>query len=75
MCYFTGGPLALGGVITISLLVAILIAACFGVFIPLACQKFNIDPAIAAGPFITMLNDVSGVAIYLLLAGLLLSQI
>ena len=58
-------------IIGLSLMMAIVLAAVFGVFIPLGCQRFNIDPAIAAGPFITMLNDISGVGIYLALASLL----
>lgn len=62
-------------VIAFSLLVAVLIAATFGVFIPLACNRMNIDPAIAAGPFITMLNDITGVSIYLLMSVVLLQAI
>ncbi len=59
-------------IISIALLLAISVAACFGVLIPLACTRMRIDPAIAAGPFITTLNDITGVAIYLTTAGLLL---
>nr|MDA3959635.1 magnesium transporter [Planctomycetota bacterium] len=38
------------------------------------CNRIGIDPAIAAGPFITMLNDVTGVGIYLTTATILLAM-
>jgi len=39
-----------------------------GVVIPVLFKKVHIDPAIASGPFITTLNDVIGVFIYLSVA-------
>jgi magnesium transporter len=66
-------PPALSFVIASALAVAIVIAATMGVMIPLTCIRLGIDPAIAAGPFITMLNDVAGTTIYLLTASLLLN--
>lgn len=68
-------PPQLAVVIAVSLMGAILVAATLGVLIPLTCVRLHIDPAIAAGPFITMLNDVSGVTIYLLTAALLLNNL
>lgn len=65
---FTDGQLLLGWAITIAMLIAIVLAALFGTFVPIACDKMNIDPAIAAGPFITMLNDIVGVGVYLVTA-------
>ena len=61
----TDGQLLLGWAITTAMLIAIILAALFGTFIPIACDKVNIDPAIAAGPFIAMLNDIVGVGVYL----------
>ncbi len=55
----------LAGIIGIAMVLAVCMAACFGVLVPLICLRANIDPAIAAGPFITMLNDIFGMAIYL----------
>jgi len=74
MLFFAGGDLMVGGIVVISLLIAVTIAACFGVLIPLACLRTGIDPAIAAGPFITMLNDISGVGLYLVVASMLLAM-
>lgn len=55
----------LGLVVSISLFTVILFAAVFGTLIPLVLDKYNIDPALATGPFITTLNDVLGLFIYL----------
>ncbi len=55
----------LGLVVSISLFTVILFAAVFGTLIPLLLNKYKIDPALATGPFITTLNDVLGLFIYL----------
>ena len=55
----------LGLVVSLSLFTVILFAAVFGTLIPLILDKYKIDPALATGPFITTLNDVLGLFIYL----------
>ncbi len=54
-----------GAIVGISLFITVSIAAALGVLVPLTCARYRIDPAIAAGPFITMLNDTSGYVIYI----------
>jgi len=61
----------LGLVVSISLFTVIMFAAVFGTLIPLLLNKYNIDPALATGPFITTLNDVLGLFIYLTIGMLL----
>jgi magnesium transporter len=46
------------------LFVVIIFAAIMGMLIPLVLDKYDIDPALATGPFITTLNDVLGLFIY-----------
>jgi len=58
--------------ISISLLTVMIFAALFGTFIPLILDKYNIDPALATGPFITTMNDVIGLFIYFSIAKLIL---
>ena len=53
--------------VSISLLVVIVFAALFGTFVPLALEKYKIDPALATGPFITTLNDILGLFIYFMI--------
>ena len=55
----------LGIVVSISLFTVIMFAAIFGTLIPLLLDRYKIDPALATGPFITTLNDVLGLFIYL----------
>lgn len=50
--------------VSVSLLAVIIFASLFGTFIPLMLNRFNIDAALATGPFITTANDVIGLLIY-----------
>lgn len=61
---FVFGSALLGLVVSLSLFTVILFAAIFGTLIPLILDKYNIDPALATGPFVTTLNDVLGLFIY-----------
>ena len=54
-------------IVSISLLAVIVFAALFGTFIPITLKKYNIDPALATGPFITTINDILGLFIYFLI--------
>jgi len=57
-----------GLVLFVSMSMAIIVAAAIGAIIPLVFNKFNIDPAIATGPFVTTANDITGMLIYFGLA-------
>lgn len=61
----------LGLAVSISLFTVIMFAAMFGTLIPLLLDKYKIDPALATGPFVTTLNDVLGLSIYLTIGILL----
>ena len=65
--YILGYNLLLSITVSSSLIIVIVFAALFGTFIPLALQKYNIDPALATGPFITTINDILGLLIYFLI--------
>jgi len=51
--------------VSVSLFAVIIIASFFGTLIPLILNKYKIDPALATGPFITTLNDIMGLFVYL----------
>ena len=57
--------------VSIALFSVILFASVFGTFVPLILHKFNIDPALATGPFITTTNDIIGLSIYLAMGRLM----
>ena len=61
-------PPILGGIVGLAMMFVVINSALFGALIPFALTKFDIDPAIATGPFITTSNDVLGLLIYLSLA-------
>jgi magnesium transporter len=60
------GDLNLGITISLALLLVILFASITGTLIPLTLEKLDIDPALATGPFITTMNDITGLFIYFL---------
>jgi magnesium transporter len=57
--------------VSLALFSVILFASVFGTFVPLVLQRFNIDPALATGPFITTTNDIIGLSIYLAMGRLM----
>jgi magnesium transporter len=59
-----GWEIMLATTVSIALFAVIIFAALFGTFVPLTLDKYNIDPALATGPFITTTNDVIGLCIY-----------
>ena len=46
-----------------------IIAATIGSLVPLILNRFDIDPAIATGPFVTTAIDILGVTLYFIIAG------
>ena len=57
----------MGLVIGIALNLVILQATLFGGLIPFILKRADIDPALASGPFITTVNDILGLLIYLVI--------
>ena len=60
--------------VSLSLFGVVLFASVFGTLVPLALERFKIDPAIATGPFITITNDIIGMLIYMLISGALMGM-
>ncbi|WP_262173693.1 magnesium transporter [Saccharococcus sp. Marseille-Q5394] len=58
-----------------AIFVSIFVATISGSFIPLFMHRMKIDPAVASGPFITTLNDVISIIIYLGLATMFISSL
>jgi magnesium transporter len=66
--YFFHDSLQLTISVSLALFVVIIFASLFGTLVPLMLDKFKIDPALATGPFITTVNDIMGLMIYLFIA-------
>lgn len=58
--------------IAVSMLSVIVVAALVGTFVPIILDKRGIDPAIATGPFITTSNDILGIYLFFVIAGLII---
>jgi len=65
--FFFASSIALTITVSVSLFIVIIFASVFGAFVPLALNRFKIDPALATGPFITTANDIIGLLIYLII--------
>jgi magnesium transporter len=63
--YISQGNMNLTFSVSISLFIVIIFASVFGTFIPMLLHRLKIDPALATGPFITTMNDIIGLFIYL----------
>ncbi len=62
----------LGLVVGLSILSCMVIASTVGAFIPLILKRFDIDAAIATGPFVTTSIDILGVLVFFWVAKLFL---
>lgn len=73
--FFIQHDLLLGLLVGTAIFCSIFVATLSGSFIPLLIHRMNIDPAVASGPFITTLNDIISILIYLGLASMFLTQL
>ncbi len=62
----------LGLVIALAMMINLMVAALFGVIIPIMLRRFGVDPALASGVMLTAITDVVGFFSFLGLAALLL---
>ncbi|NIG62978.1 MAG: magnesium transporter [Serratia symbiotica] len=66
------GDLAMGGVMTLAMILNLMLAALMGVIIPMTMIKLGRDPAVGSSVMITALTDTGGFFIFLGLATLFL---
>jgi len=63
----------LGLIVGLSMFLSIISAVLISTGFPFLFKKANLDPAIASGPFATMISDVATVTIYFTIASILLA--
>lgn len=56
----------------ISIFVTVVVAIIAAIAIPTICKKLKLDPAIASGPFATILRDLSSILIYFVVSSYIL---
>ncbi len=64
--------LIFGAAVGAAIAIAVAWAALIGCLVPIVCRRIGLDPAIVAGPLLITVSDVSGTAIFMLVAYLLL---
>jgi magnesium transporter len=62
----------LSAVVAIALFSVVVFASFIGTITPLILNRFGFNPALAAGPFITTINDLLGLTIYFFIVHILL---
>lgn len=62
----------LSAVVSVSLFSVVVFASFIGTITPLLLNRFGFNPALAAGPFITTVNDLLGLTVYFFTVHLLL---
>ncbi|AQS59894.1 magnesium transporter [Desulforamulus ferrireducens] len=72
VAYLWQGTTSLGLVVGLALAINITIATILGSFFPVIIHRLGADPAVASGPFISTLMDVTSMFIYFSLAAWLL---
>ncbi|WP_447973202.1 magnesium transporter [Nitrospira sp. Kam-Ns4a] len=65
----------LGMVVGASMTIAFLVSTSMATILPILLKRLDVDPAVAAGPFVTTANDITGITIYLALATALLEYL
>jgi magnesium transporter len=69
---FLFGEYELSLVVSVALFSVVVFASFIGTITPLVLNRFGYNPALAAGPFITTINDLLGLTIYFFIVHLLL---
>jgi magnesium transporter len=67
--------LHLGLVVGVAMVCALLMSTATATIAPVVLKRYGVDPAVAAGPFVTTANDITGITIYLSLATTFLSYL
>ena len=73
MFHGEGEPSLLGLVVGLSIFLCMIMSACIGALIPMILKRFDVDAAIATGPFVTTSIDMLGVLLYFSMAKLFLN--
>ena len=69
------GDLAVTLSVAVSLFIVVMFASILGTIVPLTLEKAHINPALATGPFIQIMNDLFGIIIYVQVATFFLDKL
>lgn len=72
--FWVGRPI-FGFIIGTAMVLNLVVAASSGYFVPVLLKKFNVDPALASGVFVTTFTDIMGFFFFLGLATLFVEKL
>ena len=72
---FADGNYYVGFCVFIVMTIAMSVAAVMGVIAPFVLKTLNFDPAIASGPFVTTLNDITGILVLVFTASVFINKL
>ena len=72
MLIFDGVGLMISATVSITLMFAIVLAACVGCLLPMGAKKLGLDPAVMASPMITTIVDAAALLLYFMIATVML---
>ena len=72
MMIFDSVGLMISAVVSITLMFAIILAACVGCLLPMGAKKLGLDPAVMASPMITTIVDAAALLLYFMIATVML---
>jgi len=70
--FLFNAPYFIGIILGVSLFITVIVSILIAILIPWLLQKFKKDPALGAGPFATIITDVTSLIIYFSIASLML---
>ncbi|MEK9684643.1 MAG: magnesium transporter [Rhodospirillaceae bacterium] len=62
----------IGAVIAAAMMITLVVAGLSGMFIPIALERLQVDPAVASGVILTTVTDITAFSVFLGLAALIL---
>ncbi|MDI6798698.1 MAG: magnesium transporter [Candidatus Aenigmarchaeota archaeon] len=69
------GTYLLGLVVGLSMFLSIIVAVFIATFLPFILRKLKLDPAVATGPFATVITDILTLAVYFSVASIFLTYL
>ena len=72
MLVFSDVGFMMSATVSVTLMVAIVLAAAVGCVLPMGAKRLGLDPAVMASPMITTIVDASSLLIYFMIAGAML---
>ena len=72
MLIFDNVGMMISATVSITLMFAIILAACVGCLLPMGAKKLGLDPAVMASPMITTIVDAAALLLYFMIATVML---